>query len=535
MIAAAALLCGCKKDPSSQDTGLPLSANFTITPEAVYVGEAVSLDAEVTGGTTPYSYKWTIGTTEQSQERAQLTYTFTENGSFIITLNVTDAKGATAQKKKVVVVNAPKIDEQGALTVNWVGKMNGYNSKSAVAVADDGSVYSTCRDNKLYKWSSTGQSVWVKDIFTAKNGGVNVGTPSIDSDGTIFIGAGHKNADGTLKAFKADGSVKWTFTEWYRSDGTTPEPSCQGVIVGISGNNVYFGCTGQNGIVLSANKATGKRNSFCSPAGGARSGMVISKAGYVHWFGGKYGVFGISQTSLDAAGGNDPLNSQWRGFTDKVSPNTYEGQIGVMNVNGVPCVIGMYTDETGTKVYAVKATDGTVVSEVYIEDTDAQDQGGVVADLNGNIVASLNYTLGKDNGGIVIVNPATSTVVARFRTQEKVSGSPAIDKAGNIHFGTESGYYYVVKLEGSECKLLVKRNLATLVKDSVSGFEDLITAKIWCSPVIGDDGKMYICFTDNDTRAFGGVACLSYDGCKGPGASDWPMIGGNRRHTGEQK
>ena len=53
MIAAAALLCGCKKDPSSQDTGLPLSANFTITPEAVYVGEAVSLDAEVTGGTTP--------------------------------------------------------------------------------------------------------------------------------------------------------------------------------------------------------------------------------------------------------------------------------------------------------------------------------------------------------------------------------------------------------------------------------------------------------------------------------------------------
>lgn len=538
--ALALVLCGCNKTDNGEDGGSQggaLTVNFTVTPETVYAGDAVAFAADIKGGTAPYTIKWTIGSAVQAKTDANITFTFPKNGSFVVTLDVTDTQGAKAQKKKAVVVNAAKVEEVGTLSVNWVGKMNGYNSKSAAAVADDGSVYTTCRDNKLYKWSATGESVWVKDIYTVvSDGSVTYGTPSVDKDGTVFIGTGSK--DGTLRAFNPDGSVKWTFNQWYRSDGQTPAPTCQGTIVAIDDHTVYFGCTGQNGIVLSADKSTGARKGFLAPAGGARSGIALTRNGMVTWYGGKYGIFGMTQATLDA-GGNDPLSKTWQQFGsgDEQAANSYEGQIALLTIAGEPCVGGIVTDTKGTKVYAVKASDGTIISQTYIDDTDAQDQGGVVVDKSGNLVASLNFSLGMDNGGIAIVNPAEGKVVARYRTQEKVSGSPAIDKAGNIHFGTESGYYYIVKQSGDKCDLVLKRNLSDVILADdryKTTFADLGVSKIWSSPVIGDDGKMYICFTDNSTRAFGGVACLSFEGCQGPADSDWPMIGHDRRHTGKQ-
>lgn len=546
LFATVALVCGCGGNKDNGDTGdgTPLSVNFTFTPAAVFAGDEVSFDAEVKGGRAPYTYKWTMGSVEIDMNRASVKYTFHETGSPVVKLDVTDGSGTTVQKKKVVVVDPPKVEETGSLTINWVGKMNGYNAKSAAAIADDGSVYTTCRNNKLYKWSSSGAAVWEKQIFTPTGNAVNYGTPSVDTDGTIFIGAGTADGQGTFKAYTPAGEVKWNYTGWYASSGT-PAPNILGPIAAIDGDNVYMGCTGTNGIILSADKATGARKGFTAPAGGVRSGIAISKGGIVHWYGGKYGAFGIPKSTLDG-GGNDPLpgNSYWRQFGsgDKQATGNYEGQIACLNVGGVPCVGGVVTDAIGTKVYAVKASDGTVVCETYIDDTASQDQGGVVVDANGNLIASLNYSLGKDNGGIVIVNPSTQQEVARYRTQEKVSGSPAVDAAGNIHFGTESGFYYVVKPNGDSCQLLVKRDMATLVRGDArySGiYSEMTTAKIWCSPVIGDDGKIYICFTDAATRdnaaaAYGGVVCLSYAGCTGPAASDWPMIGHDRRHTGKQ-
>ena len=543
MIAALPLVASCNKEGG--DASQPLSVNFSVSPEKIFAGDAVKFEAQVSGGVSPYTYEWTIRGEVQGQKDPSLSYTFKTNGSEIVLLTVTDSKGASAQKRKAVVINSAKIPEMGSLVLNWVGRMEGYNSISSAAIADDGSIYTTCRDNNLYKWSASGESLWVKKIFTTKISGktsATLGTPSIDKDGTVFIGAGDASndsaGDGTLKAFNADGSEKWNFTQWWRSSGT-PTPTRQGTIAAIDDENIYFGHTGQNGLVMSVNKATGARNGFAAPTGGARSGIAISKAGTIHWYGGVYGLFAIDKSILDN-GGDSKLNTKWSLFSaDNVERATTNaiGQLACFDLNGKHCVSGIATDGKGTKIYTVDASDGTPVSICYIDDTDAQDQGGVVLDASGNLVASLNYTLGQDNGGIVIVNPADGSVVSRFRTQEKVSGSPAVDKEGNIHFGTESGFNYIVKPDGNNCELLVKRNLADLVlADSryAASFSKLYTAKIWCSPVIGDDGRMYICFTDDDSRAFGGVVSLSYEGCSGPAASQWPMVGHDRRHTCKQ-
>lgn len=37
-------------------------------------------------------------------------------------------------------------------------------------------------------------------------------SPTIDKDGTIYVGTGRANAPGKLMAFRADGSLKWSFT-----------------------------------------------------------------------------------------------------------------------------------------------------------------------------------------------------------------------------------------------------------------------------------------------------------------------------------
>lgn len=110
---------------------------------------------------------------------------------------------------------------------------------------------------------------------------------------------------------------------------------------------------------------------------------------------------------------------------------------------------------------------GNIVVNHYVEDNGAvQDQGGVAITSEGYIVAALAFTTGQDDGGIVVIDPKTAgtdgkcKVIGRYKVQEKVAGSPAVDAAGNIHFGTESGQYYVVD---KNCNLLLKADIADAV------------------------------------------------------------------------
>jgi outer membrane protein assembly factor BamB len=168
------------------------------------------------------------------------------------------------------------------------------------------------------------------------------------------------------------------------------------------------------------------------------------------------------------------------------------------------------------------------------------DNGSVVVTKEGYIVATLNFTNGQENGGIIVVDPSTreGKLVAEYRVQEKVSGAPAIDAAGNIHFGTESGNYYVVD---KDCKLVAKKDLKEIVvaderyKESIPLTDP---AKVYSSVVIGDDGKVFLQFTNNDSgkkREFGALVCLEVGGCTAVGDTPWPMIGQNRRHTNCEK
>ena len=172
-----------------------------------------------------------------------------------------------------------------------------------------------------------------------------------------------------------------------------------------------------------------------------------------------------------------------------------------------------------------------------IPDSGSQDGGGVSVTEDGYLVVGLNYTLGQDNGGILVYDPVNQKEVARYRIQEKVAGTPAVDKTGNIHFATEEGSYYIVKLEGDSFELLVNKDIAELITSDPrysSDFSRVTIAKMWSSPVIADDGTVYISFTDDAVRTIAGVIALAYEGTDGPADSEWPMLGQNARHTSVQ-
>lgn len=547
IMAAGALLAisACQKQQIEVSS---LTASFDISANPCYAGDEIHFTSTTTGGKKPYVCEWKVDDNVLEKKEEEVKYVFTTNGTYTVTLSVTDDLGNKASKKKLVVVDPAPIAKTGGIEVLWAGYMEGYNAITSPAVDNDGNVWCATRSNKLYKFDKNGNKVFEKELFKAVNKGQTYGNASIDSDGTVFIGCGSANKDAHFYAYNADGSVKWSFSEWFRADGTTPEPSYQASVGGIGDKNVYFGCVGQSGIAVSADKATGKRNGFAQPAGGCRTGLLLTKDGFVSWYGGQYGLWGIAQTTLDN-GGDSKVSPAWGHWSDKndqtFAKSAPMGGIAALTINGKPCIAGACTDQKGTRIYAVEADGGKIVANHYVSDNAAtQDQGGVVITEDGCIVAALAFTTGQDDGGIVVIDPKTADaegtckVVGRFKVQEKVAGSPAVDAAGNIHFGTESGQYYVVD---KNCNLILKADLAEAVMAKAADkFTGLRVAKIWSSVTIGDEGTVYMSFTDSDTRAFSGVVAFRpYDKndakfCKGPAASEWPMFAHDRRHTNRQ-
>lgn len=431
------------------------------------------------------------------------------------------------------------------LALEWVGYMDGYNTISAPAIAPDGSVYAATDKDNLYKFSAEGVNLWKQPILTdSSNKNTVYVTPTVDEDGTVYMASGSVNGLACCVAFNPDGSKKWTFTDFWNK-GSAHQASISGGMAAIGVSYVYIGNHGSTGTIIAISKADGKRAGYLAsanngPTGGARSGIVLSKAGTVHWFGGKYGVWGASRSRLDNHPDGCPYYWNRYGDGDHLATTYNQSALGCMNVGGTECVIGIKTDKVSTKIYAVDAVKGKEVSQVSIPTTGTQDQGGVAVTAEGYIVASLNCNDNMEGGGIVIVDPVSARIVARLNLPQRVTGAPAVDKASNIHFFTEGGDYYIVKPNYVTGNLEVKEivNIAELIlSDSryAQTYGKMTAAKIWCSAVIGDDGKIYTCFTDQASLAFGGVVCLSYTECTAPADSPWPMIGADARHTSRQR
>ena len=221
---AAFAACSEKEGGSGTGSGDPLTADFTISINPCKVGEEIELSASASGGVSPYTFNWEIGS-DIRLEGQNIRYTFEDNGAYITKLIVTDKNGNKTEKRKNLVVNPAEIQEQGNVTLAWAARITGYNAWSTPAVADDGSVYATSQSNVFYKFDKDGNLLWEKDFGHTVEGATTQGSPSIDTDGTVFIGTGTKNGSAKVVAFNPDGTIKWTFTDFWCAATQTLSPS----------------------------------------------------------------------------------------------------------------------------------------------------------------------------------------------------------------------------------------------------------------------------------------------------------------------
>jgi PKD repeat protein len=90
-----------------------LAASFTYTPSQPSSGQSVSFAATGTGGVSPYTYVWNFGDSGTSTGQSP-THTYSNSGSYTVTLNVTDFLGTHALSTQTITVSPP-----GALTASF--------------------------------------------------------------------------------------------------------------------------------------------------------------------------------------------------------------------------------------------------------------------------------------------------------------------------------------------------------------------------------------------------------------------------------
>ena len=528
------LLSACSDDWKEN----ALTAKFTFDKTTYYVGEEVSITNETVGGEGNYTCQWDLGNGETSTEVAPKV-TYETNGAYTVTLHVKDSKGNYAMAHKLLTIEAEPLPEVGNVKLKWVGAhVLGEIRSTAPAVSDDNNVYMTSNDHYLRKFSAaTGEQLWEFDLWTSADGDSPSGnthtTPSIDTDGTVYVGTGDTSGKiGRVYAINPDGTKKWVVAgdaeKGFWNKGQASKPRINYLTCAIGENHIYMGNGGSTGSVLAVDKNTGYRVGYVAnadnsggPSGGVSAGIALANNTLI-WAGGKNGLFGASASALNT-GGN--VMWAWQIYSsgnDKPSENMNAS----VAVDATGTIYGIATfPSIGSSAFAI-GSDGVEKWRTSLGNVGTLDQGGVVIGLDGSIIVTVKRAPGEATG-----------VQWHYGVPEDVSGCAAIDQAGNIHFGTQSGNYYIIKPEASEEQLILKKDLAALISESDSPLKDNWEAgigKIWSSPTIGPDGTIYIGVTHTVDPSKSVLIALEDEGITGCAASAWPMKGKDSRHTSAQ-
>lgn len=536
-------MVGCTDDIRVDDNSL--TAQFSFEKTSYLTNEEVVIKNTTQGGSGTYSYEWDFGDGRTSTE-AEPKLVFSEIGAYTVTLNVRDSKGRYAMAHKILSVEPEPLPEVGNMVLKWIADQPLATIRSiAPAVGDDNSVFMTSEDHIARKFDgATGRQIWQFDLRSAADGPAPEGnthvSPSIDSDGTSYWGTGNTSGKiARLYAVNPDGTKKWVMSSdantgfWNKGNASTPR--LHYVICPVGDDYIYVGNAGGAGSVLAVDKKTGFRKGYAAnslndgaPSGGISGGLVIS-GGSIVWYGAKNGVLGCSVSALEA-GGNVP----WWQVPETKTSDTANGSLAV-GPDGTVYGCGRMTQGNfaGTSCVFAISPSGSELWRCSIGITGNLDMAGVVVAADGSIIATAKRYAGESNGGVYCVSP-TGQLMWSYGIPENVSGCAAIDQAGNIHFGTELGNYYIIKPVPGEDQLLLKKDLAAMIAESDSPMASAWAAgggKIWSSPTIGNDGTIYIGITNNENASASALVALHDDAVTGPALSSWPMRGKDARHT----
>src|SRR2546428_576888 len=109
------------------------AVNLTVTPPTRFLegstGISVNFTASVTGGTPPYTYRWDFGDGGQS-DAPNPAHTYATNGTYRVSVTVTDAQGQSVTRAFEFVVPLHSIPPSGSS-----GSLMPFVLAAAIAVA----------------------------------------------------------------------------------------------------------------------------------------------------------------------------------------------------------------------------------------------------------------------------------------------------------------------------------------------------------------------------------------------------------------
>lgn len=462
--------------------------------------------------------------------------------------------------------NGPTPPAEPAVNLEWAYEIGYKFAGQSVAVDQLGNVYvQPLEQGKIIKLDKAGTLAWDKAISTGtslKGSGI----PSCEPDGSVVYAlTGYQEAGAGLAALNgADGSHKWfaLHTEQFWGNGGTPNIKVNRTPIAVLENALVAGNGGTTGAVLAFDKATGQRISYICKnddgtggvAGGCSAGPAITKDGYILWSASYVGVaFADLAEALAPRQDNVDCGKyvQYSGF---IKPKDGKNP-GAVNCCPVSTVIGgeevvinavLNNAKTDLVIYAVKSSHfdsaknktGNEWLWEYIVAGNKQDQGGLVIGKHNEAIVSLSNTSESSMGGILAVDEA-GQLLYEYRIAEKVSGAPAVDNNGDIHFATESGNYYIVRpdVAKKECELLASANLVTLLTDKGIITDETLVGSVWSDVMIGYDGALHVGLNIVAGTEFSTsyVVKLSNPTTTAPCASAWPMKYADASHTCVQK
>lgn len=473
----------------------------------------------------------------------------------------------TAKNKelaKFTVKQAAKMSEDiksvWVYTVADKGKMEGLHP----AVDAQGNVYATeTGTTYLYKILPDGTLGWkvpmVPKAESADPFNGQLSVPSVEPDGSVVYAGGGSSANGCFFAFNtADGSVKWEFAsdKFWAANNAIPAPKINRLNAAIGKDCIYIGNGGTTGTAIAISKTDGKRVAYVSsktdgtggPAGGCNTGISVTKSGFA-MFRASYGAFSVSTDAMDKAGsaGFVPFIAQYR---DK-NMTTHNGNTVCFTKDGKDHYAFFGATNAGMNVIW-GPIEGTDVLASYQSDaqpswtthsiagTQKQDQGGLVVGARNELIVALkNNTNVK--GGLYAVDPATNTMAWKYEVGIDMAGTPAVDKAGNVHAIDDKGTYYILKpdYEKKTAELLKSASLKDIYAE-VNNYtwNEGDVCKAYGTVIIGLDGKMYcsVFFRDSSKAAIlSAIFCLESGLCTGVGDTPWPLKNADCFNSGYQQ
>jgi outer membrane protein assembly factor BamB len=308
-------------------------------------------------------------------------------------------------------------------------------------------------------------------------GDINRSTVSIDDNGFVYVGS----YDDNLYSFNTDGSLRFQFD-------TGGNPRYNGAVFSQDGT-IYIGSQSNKMIAVTLE---GNEIWNFEVGGDFNATPAIGSDGTIY--------VGNTDDNFYALNPDGSLKwsseyGSWTACATAIGPNGtvyFSGEGNNLDPTAGGVLIA-YDPDNGSELWRVSRSDKV-------------SRGGPAISPDGVL-----YLVGED-GLLIAYDSANGTELWTYELNAGSLVTPAIDNEGNIYFGDESGFFYVISPEGERVW-------------STTSLGD----RVWSSATIGNDGIIYVGADQGDETSK--LFAIQTE-ATGPASSGWPMRAKNARHTG---